>query len=32
VCDGMVEIQGDNRDLLVRELVAVGFDAKKAGG
>ncbi len=32
VRDGIVEIQGDQRDLLVRELIALGYGAKKAGG
>lgn len=32
VRDGVVEIQGDHRDLLVRDLIARGYDAKRAGG
>ncbi len=32
VRDGVVEIQGDHRDLLVRDLIARGYNAKKAGG
>lgn len=32
VKDGMLEIQGDHRDLVVAELVQRGFSAKKAGG
>ena len=32
VKDGVVEIQGDHRDLLVELLQARGFRAKKAGG
>ena len=30
--DGVVEIQGDQRDLLVSELTKRGFTVKKAGG
>ena len=30
--DGVVEIQGDQRDLLVSELSKRGFTVKKAGG
>lgn len=32
VKDGVVEVQGDHRDLLLAELVARGFRAKAAGG
>ncbi len=32
VKDGVVEIQGDHRELLVAELVKRGFQAKAAGG
>jgi translation initiation factor 1 len=32
VKNGVIEIQGDHRDVLVRELIAAGFNAKKAGG
>mgnify|MGYP002397607903 CR=1 FL=1 len=32
VKDGVIEIQGDKRDLLVDLLQAKGFKAKKAGG
>jgi translation initiation factor 1 len=32
VKDGVIEIQGDHRDVLVQELIAAGFSAKKAGG
>jgi translation initiation factor 1 len=30
--DGVIEIQGDQRDLLVAELEARGFQVKRAGG
>jgi len=30
--DGVIEIQGDQRDLLLSELTKRGFTAKKAGG
>jgi translation initiation factor 1 len=30
--NGVVEIQGDHRDLLVEELNKLGYKAKKAGG
>lgn len=30
--DGMIEIQGDHRDLLVEELRKRGWDAKRSGG
>jgi translation initiation factor 1 len=29
---GVVEIQGDHRDFLVKELIKLGYKAKKAGG
>jgi translation initiation factor 1 len=32
VRDGVIEIQGDHRDLLVRELEALGWKAKRSGG
>ena len=32
VRDGTIEIQGDNRDLLVAELNKRGYEAKKSGG
>ena len=32
VKNGVIEIQGDCRDLLVEELNKLGFNAKKAGG
>jgi translation initiation factor 1 len=32
VKDGLIEIQGDHRDLLMSELEKRGFKAKKAGG
>jgi len=32
VKDGLVEIQGDHRELLLAELAARGFKAKSAGG
>lgn len=32
VRDGRIEIQGDHRDLLVRELEARGYKVKRAGG
>lgn len=32
VRDGVIEIQGDHRDLLVAELERLGFPAKRAGG
>ena len=32
VRDGTIEIQGDHRDLLVGELTALGYRAKRAGG
>ena len=30
--DGVIEIQGDQRDLLVTELQKMGYKAKKSGG
>ena len=30
--DGVIEIQGDHRDLLVEELRKRGYDAKRSGG
>ncbi len=30
--NGVIEIQGDHRDILVKELNTLGFKAKKAGG
>jgi translation initiation factor 1 len=32
VKDGLVEIQGDHRELLLAELTARGYKAKAAGG
>ncbi len=32
VKDGVVEIQGDHRDLLLEELNKLGFQAKRSGG
>lgn len=32
VRDGVIEIQGDHRDVLVSELERLGFPAKRAGG
>jgi len=32
VKDGVIEIQGDHREVLVAELVKLGFTAKLAGG
>ncbi len=32
VKDGVIEIQGDHRDLLVEELKKEGFSAKSSGG
>ena len=29
---GIIEIQGDHRDLLVAELKAMGYTVKRAGG
>ena len=30
--DGIIEIQGDHVELLLAELVKLGFKAKKSGG
>ncbi len=32
VKEGVIEIQGDHRDLIVQELDKLGYQAKKAGG
>lgn len=32
VRDGTIEIQGEQRDFLVRELTSMGYSAKKSGG
>lgn len=32
VKDGVIEIQGDHRETIVKELAAEGYSAKKAGG
>jgi translation initiation factor 1 len=32
VHDGVIEIQGDHRDLLVEELGRLGYAAKRSGG
>lgn len=32
VKNGAIEIQGDHRDLIVKELSALGYTVKKAGG
>jgi translation initiation factor 1 len=32
VRDGVIEIQGDHRDVIVGELLKLGWPAKKAGG
>ncbi len=32
VREGIIEIQGDHRDVIVAELVKAGFAAKKSGG
>ncbi len=32
VRDGVIEIQGDHRDVIVAELIKLGWPAKKAGG
>ena len=32
VKDGVIEIQGEHRDLLLQELQALGYGAKRAGG
>ncbi len=30
--DGVIEIQGDHRDRLVKELIKLGYEAKRSGG
>ncbi len=32
VKDGVIEIQGDHRDMLVELLTAMGWNAKRSGG
>ena len=32
VRDGVIEIQGDHRDVIVAELRGLGYDAKRSGG
>jgi translation initiation factor 1 len=32
VRDGVIEIQGDHRDVIVAELVKLGLPAKRSGG
>ncbi len=32
VKDGVIEIQGDHRDIIVGQLVALGYRARKSGG
>jgi len=32
VRDGVIEIQGEHRDVIVAELVKLGWPAKKSGG
>jgi translation initiation factor 1 len=32
VREGIIEIQGDHRDVIVAELVKLGWPAKKSGG
>jgi translation initiation factor 1 len=32
VREGVIEIQGDHRDVIVAELVKLGWPAKKSGG
>jgi translation initiation factor 1 len=32
VKDGVIEIQGDHRDLLVAELARAGYKVKRSGG
>ena len=32
VRDGVIEIQGDHRDMIVAELIKLGWPAKKSGG
>jgi translation initiation factor 1 len=32
VSEGVIEIQGDHRDMIVAELIKLGWPAKKSGG
>jgi translation initiation factor 1 len=32
VREGVIEIQGDHRDVIVAELIKLGWPAKKSGG
>ena len=32
VKDGVIEIQGEHRDVIVAELLGAGFKARKSGG
>ncbi len=32
VREGVIEIQGDHRDVIVSELIKLGWPAKKSGG
>jgi translation initiation factor 1 len=32
VRDGVIEIQGEHRDILVQELTKLGYQAKRSGG
>jgi translation initiation factor 1 len=32
VRDGVIEIQGDHRDLIVAQLIKLGWPAKRSGG
>jgi len=32
VRDGVIEVQGDHRDVIVTELAALGYEVKRAGG
>jgi translation initiation factor 1 len=32
VREGVIEIQGDHRDVIVAELIKLGWQAKKSGG
>lgn len=32
VRNGAIEIQGEHRDMLVQELLKLGYDAKRSGG
>jgi len=32
VRDGVIEVQGDHRDVIVAELIKLGWPAKKSGG